>query len=53
MVISVGEENRYGHPHPETLQRVTEVGAGVLRTDELGMIEVISDGQTMVWEAGL
>lgn len=53
MVISVGEENRYGHPHPETLQRVTEVGAAVLRTDELGMIEVISDGQTMVWEAGL
>lgn len=53
VVISVGEENRYGHPHPETLQRVTEVGAAVLRTDELGMIEVISDGQTMVWEAGL
>jgi len=51
VVISVGEENRYGHPHPETLQRVTEVGAVVLRTDELGTIEVITDGEAMWWEA--
>ena len=51
VVISVGEENRYRHPHPETLQRAAEVGAAVLRTDELGTIELISDGQVMWWEA--
>ncbi len=51
VVISVGEENQYGHPHEEVLQRVHDVGAAVLRTDELGTIELISDGQEMWWEA--
>lgn len=51
VVISAGEGNRYGHPHEQVLQRAAEVGAAVLRTDELGTIEVISDGQAMWWEA--
>lgn len=36
IVISVGRNNRYGHPHPDTLQRVE--GKRVLRTDEDGMV---------------
>lgn len=51
MVISVGEENRYGHPHEEVLQRIEDVGAAVLRTDVLGTIEVITDGQEIWWQS--
>jgi competence protein ComEC len=51
VIISAGEENRYGHPHQEVLQRVEAIGAAVLRTDELGSIEIITDGQAMWWEA--
>ncbi len=36
--ISVGEENRYGHPSQEVLDRLEEFGCMVLRTDENGTI---------------
>ena len=52
MVVSAGLDNRFGHPHPEVLERAAAVGTAVLRTDELGTIEVITDGQTMWWQAG-
>ena len=32
-VISVGEDNRFGHPHEETLKYLEEGGCEVLRTD--------------------
>lgn len=51
VIISAGTENRFGHPHPEMLGRAAATGAGVLRTDELGTIEVITDGGQMWWEA--
>jgi competence protein ComEC len=51
VVVSAGEGNNYGHPHEEMLDRAAEVGAAVLRTDELGTIEVITDGDVMWWEA--
>lgn len=47
-VISVGRENRYGHPAEEILKRLTAYGAKILRTDEHGTVEVVSDGQQ--WE---
>lgn len=40
-VISSGRKNRYGHPHPDTLQRLRESGAEIRRTDLEGTIEVI------------
>lgn len=46
-VISVGKDNGYGHPHKEVLDRLAEVGAKVLRTDELGTIVFQSDGTTL------
>jgi competence protein ComEC len=49
-VISVGANNRFGHPHPDALSRLTTAGAWVLRTDRSGAIRVAvnADGIT-VW----
>lgn len=52
VIVSAGKDNRFGHPNQEVLDRATAVGAIVLRTDELGTIEVITDGQQMWWRAG-
>jgi beta-lactamase superfamily II metal-dependent hydrolase len=37
-IISVGAKNSYGHPTPETLERLSKVGATVRRTDNEGSI---------------
>ena len=36
--ISVGANNSYGHPAPETLERLREFGCTVYRTDQNGDI---------------
>jgi competence protein ComEC len=51
IVISVGADNNYGHPAPAMLARAAAAGATVLRTDEVGTIELISDGRQMWWSA--
>ena len=38
--ISVGEDNSYGHPAPELLQRLAEFGCAVCRTDQNGTIVI-------------
>lgn len=43
-VISVGK-NSYGHPSEKALSQLATVGAKVLRTDQEGDIEVVSDGR--------
>lgn len=43
-VISVGKDNTYGHPHEETLSRLSDEGASVYRTDKSGIIQIHSDG---------
>jgi competence protein ComEC len=45
-VISVGE-NKYGHPHKETLEILEKYGIRILRTDREGDIKVFSDGNTL------
>jgi competence protein ComEC len=45
-VVSVGR-NRYGHPAPETLARLSRHGADVWRTDREGTVSVATDGKTM------
>lgn len=37
-IISVGKNNRYGHPTPEVLGRLEEKGINILRTDQEGDI---------------
>jgi competence protein ComEC len=39
-VVQVGERNRYGHPDPETLDRLEAAGATVMRTDVDGAVVV-------------
>ena len=39
-VIQVGKNNLYGHPHEQTLQRLSERGIKVLRTDLNGAIGI-------------
>jgi competence protein ComEC len=46
-VISVGADNRFGHPSPEVLVRYAELGIPVLRTDERGTIELSTDGDRL------
>ena len=43
-LISAGAKNRFGHPTLEVLERLGAVGARVFRTDELGDVELISNG---------
>ena len=50
VIISAGEGNQYGHPHEEMLKRAETVGAAVLRTDQQGTIEIISDGRSYWWK---
>jgi len=38
VIISVGEDNHYGHPTWETLERLKLFGCGVYRTDLEGTI---------------
>ena len=48
-VISVGAENRFGHPSDEVITRLEErIGSeNIYRTDEQGTIELITDGQRL------
>ena len=39
-IISAGEDNPYGHPSPELLERLENAGVRVLRTDRDGAVHV-------------
>lgn len=43
-LISVGKHNLYRHPHYEVVQRLKHYGIHVYRSDEMGMIKIISYG---------
>ena len=48
-VISCGEDNSYGHPSAEALNRFRAMGIQVFRTDEQGSIVAVSDGTEITW----
>ncbi len=48
-VISVGEDNSYGHPTEDTLSRLRDADVTVFRTDMQGDIYCTSDGQTVTF----
>ena len=51
-VVSSGADNRYGHPHGIVLERLSEAGVLVLRTDTDGDIEISVDEGNLDIEVG-
>ena len=45
-IISVGKNNRYGHPNQFTLDLLKSSNIKTLRTDQSGEVEIISDGKS-------
>lgn len=45
-LISVGAGNKFGHPSKETLDKITNFGSKIFRTDLSGAVILISDGDT-------
>lgn len=50
-VISVGVNNRFGHPHREILNRLTEAQIEIFRTDLDGAIVFETDGKKLTGES--
>jgi competence protein ComEC len=46
-MVSVGEGNDYGHPDADTLSRLQQAGAKVMRTDTQGTLTLTTDGVTL------
>ena len=46
-VISAGAYNRFGHPHPEILQRLAEKQISIYRTDQQGAVVFTTDGEKL------
>ncbi|PXW92737.1 beta-lactamase superfamily II metal-dependent hydrolase [Streptohalobacillus salinus] len=46
VVISVGANNSYGHPHPDVLHRLGEVGTDVYLTSKHGTVVFSSTGES-------
>ena len=50
-IISCGLNNKYGHPHAEALARIAPyVGDQIYRTDLLGSIVFITDGESFTYQ---
>lgn len=48
-LISDGKDNKYGHPHLDTLNTLAQFSAKIFRTDLLGTIIMKSDGKNEVF----
>jgi competence protein ComEC len=46
-VVSVGEGNLYGHPHPDVISRLTDAHVQSFRTDRAGLTQFRTDGQKL------
>jgi hypothetical protein len=46
-IISSGEDNPYGHPSPELLERLEAAKVQILRTDRDGAVHILTDGKTL------
>ena len=50
-IISVGLDNSYGHPNREVLDRLKQHHAAIWRTDQNGIISVLTDGRQVTVES--
>jgi len=48
-IISVDKNNRYGHPHPEVLERLDNLGINYLNTYENGNVIFKTDGEKLIY----
>lgn len=46
-LISAGENNRYGHPHPDTVERLEDRGCSIYTTIKNGAVTICTDGRKM------
>jgi competence protein ComEC len=46
-VISAGEDNPYGQPNPELIERLQNAHVRILRTDQDGAVHVLTDGNSL------
>ncbi len=51
-MISCDRENRYGHPHQETLERIQNAGSQVLVTDDVGAVQILVRDDTWTYVTG-
>jgi competence protein ComEC len=49
-VISCSENNRYGHPAKESVQRLESVGCYLFYTMQSGAVSVLTDGESITAE---
>ncbi len=42
-IISVGEDNKYGHPHSEILEKLTRINSKIYMTKDLGNILIVQN----------
>ncbi len=43
-ILSYGEDNKYGHPHAEVVNRLQAIGSNIYATADLGTITVATNG---------
>jgi competence protein ComEC len=46
-IISAGEDNAYGHPSAELVERLENAGVRILRTDRDGSVHLLTDGSRL------
>ena len=46
-VISLGEDNEYGHPHKSTLKLLNNIECDIYRTDEDKTVKISTDGENL------
>ena len=47
VIISLGKDNKYGHPHKEVMERLEKMNVPIYRTDAMGTIVVSTDGENI------
>lgn len=48
-IISCGVDNKYNHPHTETIDKLNNANVEIFRTDEQGTIICTTDGKNLSW----
>ena len=47
-LIGVGENNKFGHPNDEIIERLEKVGTKIYRTDKMGEISIVIDNKERI-----